>query len=49
MPDRRFKNNRQLPVMLYGSIRVHGASGLNILWSFSDTVGAGSLASGIGE
>lgn len=48
-PDRRFKNNRQLPVMLYGRIRVSGADGLNILWSFSDIAGAGSLASGIGQ
>jgi hypothetical protein len=28
-PDRRFKNNRQLPVCLYGEIDFRSASGLN--------------------
>jgi Protein of unknown function (DUF4236) len=48
-PDRRFKNNRQLAVMLYGRIHMTGAGGLNILWSFSNTLGAQSLVSGIAQ
>ena len=28
-PDRRFKNNRQLPICLYGEIDIRSASGLN--------------------
>jgi DNA polymerase-3 subunit epsilon len=48
-PDRRFKENRQLPVLLYGQIRLSGAYGLNILWSFSNGQGAPFLVSGIGQ
>lgn len=29
-PDRRFKNNRQIPVCLYGRINLRSASGLNV-------------------
>ena len=28
-PDRRFKNNRQLPIMLYGQLRFTSSTGLN--------------------
>ncbi len=34
-PDRRFKDNRQLPIMQYGRIDLTTPGGLNILWSFS--------------
>jgi hypothetical protein len=48
-PDRRFKENRQLPVLLYGRIHLTGAGGLNIVWSFSNGQGAPFLVSGIGQ
>ncbi|WP_408591835.1 hypothetical protein [Novosphingobium sp.] len=34
-PDRRFKNNRQLPVCLYEAMHLRSASGLNELLEFS--------------
>ncbi len=34
-PDRRFKNNRQLPVMLYGEVDLSAPSGLHWLMQFS--------------
>jgi Protein of unknown function (DUF4236) len=34
-PDRRFNNNRQLPVMLYEELALSSASGLNELFQFS--------------
>jgi hypothetical protein len=48
-PDRRFNNNRQLPVMLYGRLYLHTTEGLNIIWSFSDTTAARALMAGIGH
>ena len=35
-PDRRFKNNRPIPVCLYGIIELQSASGLNIVTMFSN-------------
>lgn len=34
-PDRRFNNNRQLPIMLYGELHIHSPSGLNELFECS--------------
>jgi hypothetical protein len=34
-PDRRFKNNRQLPVVRYDQLEVRSASGMNELFQFS--------------
>jgi hypothetical protein len=34
-PDRRFKNNRQLPIMSYAELEVTGA-GLKLVWQFSN-------------
>ncbi len=34
-PDRRFNNNRQLPIMLYGFIHTTSASGLNLVFHTS--------------
>jgi hypothetical protein len=48
-PDRRFKNNRQLPVMLYGAIHLTSASGLNEYVSCSRVQAAHRLASGIDQ
>lgn len=35
-PDKRFKNNYQIPVCLYGSIEIKSTSGLNEAYSFSN-------------
>jgi DNA polymerase III subunit epsilon len=43
-PDRRFNNNRQLPVMLYGEIDLSAAKGLHWLMMFSNAPLAQRLA-----
>jgi hypothetical protein len=43
-PDRRFKNNRQLPIMLYGRLTLTGPQGLLMVWDFSRPDVAESLA-----
>ncbi|WP_244876206.1 hypothetical protein [Winogradskya consettensis] len=43
-PDRRFKNNRQLPIMLYGRLTLTGPQGLLMVWDFSRADVAASLA-----
>jgi hypothetical protein len=35
-PDKRFKNNRELPVCRYGEIELHAAAGLNTVIMFSN-------------
>lgn len=35
-PDKRFKNNRRLPICLYGELELHSASGLNTVIMFSN-------------
>ena len=35
-PDKRFKNNRQLPICLYGELELHSGSGLNTVIMFSN-------------
>lgn len=35
-PDRRFKNNRRLPICLYGELELHSSSGLNTIIMFSN-------------
>lgn len=35
-PDRRFKDNRQLPICLYGEMELKSASGLNTVFMFSN-------------
>jgi len=35
-PDRRFNNNRQLPVVLYSQINISSTSGLNVAMESSD-------------
>jgi len=44
-PDRRFKNNRQYPVMLYGEVVLASASGLNWLLQCSQPASAEGLGS----
>ncbi|MET9338215.1 DUF4236 domain-containing protein [Nonomuraea sp. NPDC003804] len=34
-PDRRFKNNAQLPVLLYGRLVLQSTTGLNLVWDAS--------------
>jgi len=43
-PDRRFKNNRQLPVMLYGRLTLTTPQGLLMVWDLSRPDVAASLA-----
>ena len=35
-PDKRFKDNRELPICLYGEIELKSASGLNTILMFSN-------------
>ncbi|MEZ0578413.1 hypothetical protein [Nocardioides sp. MH1] len=44
-PDRRFKNNRQLPIMLYGRVTLSSAQGLSWILDLSVTSVAESLGS----
>ncbi len=46
-PDRRFSNNRQLPVMLYGELRLFSGSGLNGLFQCSVPETVAELSSAI--
>jgi Protein of unknown function (DUF4236) len=34
-PDRRYKNNRQLPIMLYGELSMSTSNGFNFIWQTS--------------
>ncbi|MEV5411428.1 hypothetical protein AB0K60_21635 [Thermopolyspora sp. NPDC052614] len=36
-PDRRFKNNRQLPVLLWGRLTLTGPQGLHMVWDASQS------------
>jgi len=46
-PDRRFKNNPQLRIMLYGRINFTTRTGLNLQWDCSRTASARQLAQAI--
>lgn len=35
-PDRRFRDNRQLPICLYGRLELSSASGLNTVLMYSN-------------
>lgn len=48
-PDRRFNNNRQLPVCLYESLHLTSPSGLNELFEFSRTGVTNRLAAAVDE
>ncbi len=50
-PDRRFNNNRQLPVMLYGELLLTSVSGLKVLFQMSvpaTAVGVAAALSSLG-
>jgi DNA polymerase-3 subunit epsilon len=46
-PDRRFKNNRRLPILRYADVRLTGAAGFTVLWSFSTSAAAQALADAV--
>ncbi len=46
-PDRRFNNNRQLPIMLYGELRLSSGSGLNEQFQCSVPEAVAELSSAI--
>lgn len=43
-PDRRFKNNRQLPILQYGSLTLSGEGGYSATFDFSDPRASSVLA-----
>jgi hypothetical protein len=43
-PDRRFNNNRELPVMLYGEVYVSSSGGLNLVLHTNNMESASSFA-----
>jgi hypothetical protein len=46
-PDRRFKSNRQLPVMMYGRLTLSSPHGFLMAWDFSRPEAADALAEAI--
>jgi hypothetical protein len=46
-PDRRYKDNRQLPVMEYGRLTLTSPTGLHLAWDFSRADGAYALSTGL--
>ncbi len=46
-PDRRFKNNRQLPIMLYGELELASGSGLHWLLQCSQPTAAEQIATAL--
>ncbi|WP_330231703.1 DUF2510 domain-containing protein [Nocardia sp. NBC_00508] len=42
-PDRRFKNNRMLPILQYAELRIN-ATGLSLCWQFSNVTAAEAFA-----
>jgi Protein of unknown function (DUF4236) len=43
-PDRRFKDNPQLPIVLYGRLSLQSPGGFNAIWDFSRSGSANALA-----
>ena len=48
-PDRRFNNNRQLPILLYGKVSLTSTSGLNELFQYSVPERGVAFATAIGR
>lgn len=46
-PDRRFKNNRQLPILQYGRFEMTTSAGLRVIWQFSRCAAASAIADGV--
>ena len=43
-PDRRYKNNPRLPIMLYGRLIISGPHGLHLEWNCSTVPAAHGFA-----
>jgi DNA polymerase-3 subunit epsilon len=48
-PDRRFKNNRRLPIMLYGRVTLTSPQGILMVWDFSRPDVAASLVAALNQ
>jgi hypothetical protein len=48
-PDRRFNNNSELPVFVYGILQLSSASGLNEVFQCTRPMAAGAIASALAE
>src|SRR4029453_11543759 len=48
-PDRRFNNNRELPIAAYGFLELTSATGLNIHIQVSSQTSAAAFAEGLGR
>jgi hypothetical protein len=46
-PDRRFKDNRELPILLYGEVHLHSPTGLNEVIQVSSAKAAEHFAAGL--
>jgi Protein of unknown function (DUF4236) len=46
-PDKRYKDNRQLPIMQYAELEVSSSTGLHLLWQVSRPDAATSMASAV--
>lgn len=46
-PDRRFNNNRQLPILSYGELTVSAANGFQAIWQFSQPQAADAFAAAL--
>jgi hypothetical protein len=46
-PDRRFNNNRQLPIMSYGELTLSSTNGFQAIWQFSQPQAAAAFASAV--
>jgi hypothetical protein len=48
-PDRRFRNNEEIPIVMYGSLRISSSSGLDELFHCSKPAVIASLANALGS
>jgi len=48
-PDRRYKNNRQVPIMQYGELTLSTASGFSFIWQTSKPTAAQAAASAVAQ
>ena len=44
-PDRRYKNNRKLPILRYGQLTLTTPSGLSFIWQTSQAAPSGAVSS----
>lgn len=48
-PDRRYKNNRRLPILRYGQLTLSGSGGFNAVFDFSHPRASSALATALAE